>query len=786
MPSSKRVRARACLGGGVGNSRHVRSSASTNKEKGDTIDVEGLSEMKVVELKDRLRKLNLSVGGRKIELIQRLNDHYSNHQSSIDSGREDQNEEQYSHLVKNSPDTVRIEAEPQSTDLLLLTVPALKDRLRELGLPLGGRKADLIERLNAAMMDPEKTDEDATTHVPMVKELDDSNTSSMADNNGNSILFGILDEILDDMEGDEESVESDQANSLDSENAESFTIENASIRRARRKKYWKTQEVRELVKANDPRAVVKAEEMIATLEKIAEEEENEDYLPGSLQYTLLVESYAKSGTADAIRRAEDVIDCVLESDKVSLNAQMLNALIGAYANIGNPEAAEKATAILERMEYLKEFGGSVRPTVHSYSIAISAWTKCESEAAAVNAENILNRLFENYDRLLRNEEYGQHVEELMPNNIVFNSAIDAWARSGSPEAGEKSLALLHRMETLSRMADYNVRPDTISFNTCIKAFCNSDVVDAPIKAEEILSKLETNPQYPKRNGSVLIVRPNRLSYNTVINAWAKSSLPQSAMRAEDLLLRMIKSFKSDTFATTTPDSVTFASVLNALAKSKTVRFKSEKCHSILKAMTDLHEDDGSYDTKPNIICYNTVLNACAFSARGTEEERRQALKVAVETFNQMRQGKHDVSPDAVSYGNMLKCCANLMPPGDHRNGMASRLFMSCCDEGVVGGMCLDEIRRCIPPRAFLPLLADMGYDEPMRRHRKAHAVQLRDLPRKWTKNVKRTDMKSRQRGTFEKPKKKQERRIRRQKEKAPPVIRRPGLLVEYGASGKDL
>jgi len=125
--------------------------------------------------------------------------------------------------------------------------------------------------------------------------------------------------------------------------------------------------------------------------------------------------------------------------------------------------------------------------------------------------------------------------------------------------------------------------------------------------------------------TVLVVRPNRLSYNSVINAWAKSSMPEAAVRAEDLLLRMIKSFKSEAFSTITPDAVTFASVLNALAKSRTTIMKAEKCGAILKAMIDLHEDDGSYDSKPNIVCYNTVLNACAFSARGNPEERRNGM-----------------------------------------------------------------------------------------------------------------------------------------------------------------
>ena len=74
------------------------------------------------------------------------------------------------------------------------------------------------------------------------------------------------------------------------------------------------------------------------------------------------------------------------------------------------------------------------------------------------------------------------------------------ARSGSPDAGERAEALLRRMEDLSKVDKYDVRPDTITFNTCIKAWCNSDRPDAAYKAEEVLSILEKNPQYSKRSG----------------------------------------------------------------------------------------------------------------------------------------------------------------------------------------------------------------------------------------------------------------------------------------------
>lgn len=203
-------------------------------------------------------------------------------------------------------------------------------------------------------------------------------------------------------------------------------------------------------------------------------------------------------------------------------------------------------------------------------------------------------------------------------------------------------------------------------------------------------------------------------------------------------------------------------------------------------MINLHEEDGGYDTIPNIICYNTILNACAFSASGNVDEKKRALGVAVKTFKMLNEGKY-TRPDALSYGNMLKCCSNLMPTGNDRISMASAIFSTSCEEGLVGGMVLDEIRRSVPSKEFLLLLAKCGYDRPMRQHKNAMSVELRHLPRIWTANVKAGDMTSRQRGGFAKHKGLSKIQRSQAKLNAPPVIRKPGFLVEPSwASGKDV
>lgn len=391
---------------------------------GSDAHVKHLSKMTVAELKDELRALNMTVDGRKQDLIQRLNDCRLG--DSTGKGQE-------SDSGNDSPDMSKTIYSIHE-DFEKLTVPALKERLRELGLSVGGRKAELIERLQA--VDSGRASENPDMTSVRTPEADIGGTEDTASGE-DSTVFNIIDDILDDVDDGTPSPdlmdEKRKQQPLHTESHDVYgTDESASARRARRKKFWKTQEVRDLIKTNDPSAPAKAEEMIATLEKLAEQENDKDYLPGPIQYTLLIDAYSKSGAVDAIQRVEAVIDRLLETSdqsnggNVSPTAQMLNAVMSTYASIGNTESAEKATAILERMEYLKKFGELVKPTVHSYSIAISGWAKCGSRAAAENADSILNRLMKDYDEVLQNNDLVGYDAESTPNNVVFNSVIDAW------------------------------------------------------------------------------------------------------------------------------------------------------------------------------------------------------------------------------------------------------------------------------------------------------------------------------------------------------------------------
>ena len=127
------------------------------------------------------------------------------------------------------------------------------------------------------------------------------------------------------------------------------------------------------------------------------------------------------------------------------------------------------------------------------------------------------------------------------------------------------------------------------------------------------------------------------------------------------------------------------------------------------------------DLRPTIYTYNAVLNACAFSAMGTsEDEQREALQIAVQTFSTMRQS--DTLLDTVTYGNMLKCLANLMPEGEMRTTMALQIFDKCIDDGLVGALVWNEVRRAVPAKLLTTTYQLKGA---------VANIQVQHLPRKW-------------------------------------------------------
>ena len=504
----------------------------------------------------------------------------------------------------------------------------------------------------------------------------------------------------------------------------------------KKKRFLMIQDIKKLIEESNPNASKKAEEMVRRMRTLYEKSGDVDIRPSLQAYNLWINALAKSKLPDAGRLAENVLrqmkehnvepniitytsimdaharsqspdgaegvlfrllDESSESKSLGLSSITCDTILNAWAQQGTHESAERAQLILFRIEEWQR--DNIRPTKISYATVMNAWAKVGSADAAEQAEALLDRMLE--------------MKQVQPDTVVFNAAINAWATSKDAQAGKRALTLLRKMRDLAKTGA-DTAPDIVTYNTVLSAWSHSGDVNAAPYTEKIVQEMQTAAAQSDKAPA-----PNTVTYNTILNAWAKSKLPGAAPRAQKVLDYMIQSGKD----AIVPDVISFASVLDAWAKSKEPN-KGARSQELLLRLTEMFNATKNDTLRPTAYTYNAVLNACAFSAMGTTmDEQREALQIAVQTFSSMRNSETPL--DTVTYGNMLKCLANLIPEGDIRSSMALQVFDKCINDGLVGTLVWNEVRRAVPAKQLAKTYKLSG---------PIGSLQVRDLPREWKKS----------------------------------------------------
>lgn len=438
-------------------------------------------------------------------------------------------------------------------------------------------------------------------------------------------------------------------------------------------------------------------------EQVLEQMQAHNITPNVVTYTSIMDAHARSQNPD---RAEELLFQLLDTSRqneserdVNLSSITCDTILNAWAQQGTYESAQRAQTILLRLEEWQQ--NDIRPTKVSYATVMNAWARVGSTEGAEHAEMLLNTMLKK--------------SQVRPDTVVFNAAINAWAASKDEQAGKRALAILRKMKAMAKDG-FESKPDIVTYNTVLSAWSHSGDTNAAPYTEKIVQDMQAASA---ESDEALV--PNTVTFNTILNAWAKSKLPGAATRAQKVLDFMIKS-GNEAIA---PDTISFGSVLDAWAKSKEP-FKGARCRDLLDRLLQMYETTKDEALKPTPHTYNAVLNACAFSAMGTSvDEQREALQIAVQTFSSMR--KSATQPDTVTYGNMLKCLANLMPEGDVRSNMALQIFDKCIEDGLVGALVWNEVRRAVPVKQLAKVYHLKG---------PIGSIQVRDLPRKWRQSNK--------------------------------------------------
>jgi len=468
------------------------------------------------------------------------------------------------------------------------------------------------------------------------------------------------------------------------------------------------------------------------------ETNNQKIKPNTVTFTSTIDAWAQSNHPKAAEKAEALLETMIQlfHDKnndfgkdIQPNSITFDTVLHAFSKAKNK--AKPAEAILEQMDFIRRnMDWDVKPTVLSFTNLINAWGNQEGKNAQ-RAQDIMERMEELY--VLTKDK------DLKLNTITMNCVMDAWTKESN---WQKAMAILTRMEVLYENSnEYQkehepgeiVSPNTISYNIALKALVNGKQIR---KAQDLFLRMQsfTDPN----------MMPTTRTYNIMLSGYAslnssQDGIKDAAKKASLILTKQLALYKQGNLYVE-PDTISFSTCMNAIAKSRTYPNKAKKTKEILNAMWELYRSEGVDDPfessfYPNIITYNTVLNAAAFSAFTSEKEKQEAFLVALSTFNELRSLDDDtIEPDEVTYGNLLKVCANLLPRDNpQRNKMAEQLWKGACEKGLVGDLVWNELKRAVPVELFLKLIPP-------------NVSGRKDLPLEWRENVKVEMMERKRRG----------------------------------------
>jgi hypothetical protein len=359
----------------------------------------------------------------------------------------------------------------------------------------------------------------------------------------------------------------------------------------------------------------------------------------------------------------------------------------------------------------------VKPNVRSYSTVMDAWGRQGTQDGAQKAQELLDRLSSKY----------QVTNDLamQPNAISYNTVINAWAKAGAKEEGALQCeALLEDMGNLS---------DVISYNGVLHAWARSGAPNAGERAENILRDMWH-------------VQPNGRTYTTVMDAWSRShGCDDSAARAYSLLLESEELAANEGDESMKPNCISYATVINAYALSKTEPLKAHKAFRLLQRMNQ------NPDIRPNHVAYNSVLNACATSCPNVYQENLQrvdteyplpTLPEMVRTLYQQliddqNQGS-SLQPDHYTFGTVLKAIANLFWGEPDQVEFCQQVFQEACQRGQVTFGVLFQLRQAAPSEVYRKMLPSNAYN-PDNGH-----FNMQNIPKDWTKNVRDVGQRRRQ------------------------------------------
>ena len=345
----------------------------------------------------------------------------------------------------------------------------------------------------------------------------------------------------------------------------------------------------------------------------------------------LIQFWSQLHTEDGTRSAWKLLDRMLREEHMSpqetSESTWTTSLVGTLVNtwaIAPNELVPK-----DVFSKIKECEGAV-PSLWAdevtYTMILDASIKRGDNDSHLLADEILNHLM-------------QGKSPIIPNTILFNTAINAHAKRNEVNAVQRAEELLQIMKDLTNKGYLGVAPDSVTFGTIISTWTNSGKPMAAKRAEELLME---SPE------------PQSSTFNAVIHAWARSEGTDAQYSIErslaifDFMKMQYKSGQSQAM----PNAITYGTIIGLLAKGG----KAKEAENCMMELVFEYENSLHSELAPSRILFNSLIDAWSRSRDRDAPRRvntilRKMQQIATET------GAENIKPDVVTFTLLLQTLA---------------------------------------------------------------------------------------------------------------------------------
>jgi pentatricopeptide repeat protein len=434
------------------------------------------------------------------------------------------------------------------------------------------------------------------------------------------------------------------------------------------------------------------------------------------------------------------------------SANMFQIAIFAQAVRQKPIRAQK---LLDEMTYLARERKLRYPSTSTIVSCIKAWTKAGGDKALEQADRLVRRLvklyveghqkspFEVETRLFNDlimgwrrtglREAGERSEDVLqlmydafnstgniafvPTNYTFHSIIEAWGNSSHPDAGQRALLLLKRMETAPATANSKVEAANTILYASMKSLVRSGNATLIGATNDVYSRMCENYLIGDRSFN-LTPKTNTM----FLRDFVANPDVLAGVRAENLLRHMEAISTKQGLGHLRPSHFEYNCVMNVYAKKGQI----EEAGRLLLEM-ESRSAFNDVDFEVSATTYNVLILALAERASRDDDERvEQLLKKVLDGH---RQGIASLKPDDAFFTSFLFVLAqrkskdpSLVNRGFHllHQKRQAGLLPSDMDYGILCKLVLnhgtlDGIDRLIATLKEAEGNSECGFERPLRR-----------------------------------------------------------------------